>query len=365
MADPLITPPLHARPDPRGLRYVCQSSRQRSQGRHAGRRLKRRPALRDSPRSGSAAPAVGCRCGAGRRPGERRAAAGSWSSWCRRSRPRTTRTARRPSRSCTPRRPTTTRCSGSIPSTGRGTRIVGDLAESWTVVEGRAHVHVHPAPRRPLPRRQRADGAGRQGELRQDHLPAPRDRVQSQGRVPRGGGGRGARPAHRRLPPQVAVAVVPLVARLALQLDLQGRHPGPRHPLVRAERHGYRPLPLRGIREGLTLDRPQESRLLGSGQALSRRLPRDLRPGFGRPGRGHPRPARDDPVSRLLTAGAGHPGGGARARRSPCRRAPGSASTRSPSITSGSPSTTGECGVRSPSRSIASRARRRSRRSRS
>ena len=96
-------------------------------------------------------------------------------------------------------------------------------------VEGRAHVHVHPAPGRTLPRRQRADGAGRQGELRQDHLPAPGIASNRRGEylVVEAVEARGPSTVVFRL--RWAVAVVPLVAGLALQLDLQGRHPGPRH----------------------------------------------------------------------------------------------------------------------------------------
>ena len=47
---------------------------------------------------------------------------------------------------------------------------------------GRPDVHVQPPPRRQVPRRQRADLEGRQGLVRQDHLPARRRGVEPQGR---------------------------------------------------------------------------------------------------------------------------------------------------------------------------------------
>ena len=55
-----------------------------------------------------------------------------------------------------------------------GTKPVGDLAESWTISKRRAHLHLQAAPGREVPRRQRDDLEGRQGLLRQDHLPARR-----------------------------------------------------------------------------------------------------------------------------------------------------------------------------------------------
>ncbi len=116
----------------------------------------------------------------------------------------------------------------------------------------------------------------------------------------------------------------PLEPGLAVELHLQGRHPRQGPALVREEHHGHRALHVRRAREGLALGRQEEPELLGQGQALPRRLPRDLHQQLLRPGGGHPRRARHDPVPRLQPA---------RARqlvqalgpRSPCRRAPGTA----------------------------------------
>jgi peptide/nickel transport system substrate-binding protein len=133
---------------------------------------------------------------------------------------------------------------------------------------GRSDLHGPDPPRRPLPRRQRADRARRQGELRQDHLPPARGDLESQGRVHRGRDGHRARSLHRGLSPEVALRLVSVLARVPLQLDLQGGHPGPGHPLVREERDGNRGVPLRRVREGLALGRPAEPRLLGQGQTV-------------------------------------------------------------------------------------------------
>src|SRR5262249_52129693 len=126
------------------------------------------------------------------------------------------------------------------------------------------------------------------------------------------GGRPDARSVHGRLPAQVAVGLVHVLPRLALELDLQGRHPGQGPALVREERHGHRALPLRGARSRVALGREEEPQLLGQGQALPRRLPRDLHQGLGAPGGGGPRRAGDDPVPRLLTLGARHAGPGPR-----------------------------------------------------
>ena len=74
-----------------------------------------------------------------------------------------------------------------------------------------------------------------------------------QGHLPGGRGGRGARQVHDPLPAQVAGGLVPREPGLALQLDLQGRHPRQGPPLVRDERDGHRPVQVRRARQGLAL----------------------------------------------------------------------------------------------------------------
>ena len=144
-------------------------------------------------------------------------------------------------------------------------------------LQGRAHLHVQAPPGRQVPRRERDDVEGRQGVLRQDHLPAAGSRVEPEGPVP--------------VRPEVVEAPDPRTVRFRLkwpeasfilarlvpvQLHLQGGHPGQGHPLVREERHGDRALQVRRAREGLPLGGQEEPRLLGQGEALPRRLPRAL-----------------------------------------------------------------------------------------
>ena len=52
-------------------------------------------------------------------------------------------------------------------------------------LQGRPHLHVQAPPGRQVPRRGRDDVRGRQGVLRQDHLPAGGRRIEPEGPVPR------------------------------------------------------------------------------------------------------------------------------------------------------------------------------------
>ena len=194
-----------------------------------------------------------------------------------------------------------------------GTRPVPDLAESWTISPDGLVYTLQAAPGREVPRRQRHDLARRQGHLRQDRLPAGRRDLDAQGQLPGGRGHRGARSADGALPAQVARGLLPDRAVLALQLDLQGRHPGQGPALVRDERDGHRPVQVRRARQGLALGRQEEPGLLGQGQALPGRLPRPLHQLVVGPGGRHPRRARAHPVPRLQPGrsrrprlGAGH-----------------------------------------------------------
>ena len=206
-----------------------------------------------------------------------------------------------------------------------GTKVVPDVAESWTVSKDGLTYTVKLRRGRQVPRRRRDDVAGRQGLLRQDRVPARGRALVPQGRVPRGGSGGSAGSLHHPLPPEVAAGVLPHHPGLALQLDLQGRHPREGRALVREERDGHRALQVRGAREGLALGREKERRLLGQGQALSRRLPRPLHQRLLRPGGGGSRGAGAHPVPRLQPRRTGRPRRRRSAPGSPCRRAPGTA----------------------------------------
>src|SRR5207247_3653814 len=103
--------------------------------------------------------------------------------------------------------------------------------------------------------------------------------------------------------------LVPLVAGLAVELDLQGRHSCQGHALVRDARDGHGPVRVRGACEGLPLGREAEPELLGQGEALPRRLPGALHQGLRGPGGGDPRRASAHPVPRLLARRARQPRG--------------------------------------------------------
>ena len=75
---------------------------------------------------------------------------------------------------------------------------------------------------------------------------------------------------------------------------------------------GTGPVQVRGAREGLPLDRQEESRLLGQGQALPRRLPRHLHGVLVGAGGGDPGGAGPRPVPRLQPRRARHAGERAR-----------------------------------------------------
>src|SRR4029453_3551915 len=168
------------------------------------------------------------------------------------------------------------------PNDKTGTKPVGDLAESWTASkDGRTYTFK--------PRR----GGRRAGAVRRRRSRA------------------GARPVHRRVPPEVAFGLVPGLGGVTVELDLQGRHPGQGHAVVRDERDGHRSIPLRGAPEGLALGRQEEPELLGQGQALPGRLPGDFHQGFRRPGGRGPGRAGAHPVPGILARRARQPRGGA------------------------------------------------------
>jgi len=143
-------------------------------------------------------------------------------------------------------------------------------------LEGRQDLHLQAAPRRQVPRRLGDDLEGHQGVVRPHHLPAAGRRLEPQGAVRGRRVGRGGRPVHGGVPPQAPLGLVHLVAALALQLHLQGRHPREGSALVRDPHHGHRAVRLRRARQGLARGRQEEPQLLGQGQAVSRQLPRDL-----------------------------------------------------------------------------------------
>ncbi len=207
-----------------------------------------------------------------------------------------------------------------------GTKPVGDLAESWTISKDGTGLHVQAPSRGEVPRRQRHDVQGREGLLRQDHLPARGREVAAQGRLRAR-----SRWWRRRTPYTVRFRLKWPESSFLLNLA------SPWNWIYKADilakdMHWYeknvdgdRSLHLRRARQGLALGRQEEPGLLGQGQALPRRLPGDLHElVLGRRWRRSGASARTS-----SSAASARPSATASSRRwatrSRCRRAPGTA----------------------------------------
>ena len=159
-----------------------------------------------------------------------------------------------------------------------GTRVVGDLATSWTVSpDKRTYVLKL---RRGVKFHDGSEMTSRDVRATYEKIinPLRGSRRPARGRVPPDRDRPGAGTVHRRVQAQVAIALVHPFAGVAVELDLQGRHPRARCPLVREEHHGHGAVRLRRARQGLALGRPTEPGVLGPRQAISRRLPGALHP---------------------------------------------------------------------------------------
>ena len=120
-----------------------------------------------------------------------------------------------------------------------GTKVVSDVAESWTVSKDGLTYTVKL--RRGVKFHDGAEMTSRDAKASYDKIVFPPERraLVPQGRIPRGGSGGGAGRLHHPLPAEVAAGLLPQPAGLALQLDLQGRHPREGPALVREERDGH------------------------------------------------------------------------------------------------------------------------------
>src|SRR6516164_2283759 len=169
-------------------------------------------------------------------------------------------------------------------------RIIGDLAESWSVAADRLTYSFKLRPNVLF-----HDGA--QGRLRR-HLEH-----------------RYARPAHRRFPSAVARGGDAGEFRLSMELHLQRRQarPGPR--ISQSSRARHRSIRLCRVRKGKVLAGPALGQIFSARQALSRRLPGRFRPckcgDDGVQKRPHRRrvPGCDAPATRRPRRGARRPHG--------------------------------------------------------
>ena len=164
----------------------------------------------------------------------------------------TTATSRRCSRSSTCCRRTTRICC-RIDLTNYP-KVVGDLAESWTVAPRRQGLHLQPAPRRQVPRRLAVLRGGCEGELRSHPQPAAGRRLGAPGPRRRHRHHRNAGSTHRHVSPEAAQPRPAVRLRQSLQLHLQRRQAQGEPDLPRPQRAGHRSLPLRRACCGLALE---------------------------------------------------------------------------------------------------------------
>ena len=194
-------------------------------------------------------------------------------------------------------------------------KVMGDLAESWTVAPGRPHLHVQAPAQRQVSRRHADDLGGRQGDLRAAAQAAAGRAVDTRGNVQGHHRDRNARSVHGRVQAFAHECVDAVELRVAVGLRLQRGQAQGRSQVSRAQHPRDGPVHVRRAPGRLALDRQEVRRLLRAGQALPRRLSGGLhqrradgqrlrrRPGAGRvprPVAGRPRPPR---------AGAGRQGG--------------------------------------------------------
>ena len=153
---------------------------------------------------------------------------------------------------------------------------------------GRAHLHLQAPPGHPVPRRLDADVRRRQGQLRQDHLPAAGSPERPEERLHGGRAGRGPRSEHGGLQAQVPVGLAPGQPGLAVERHLPEEVPGPGPQLLQDARRGLGALQVQELHARLHVRGRAQSRLLRQGPPVPRRLqvlhqPRDLRAGGGHP----------------------------------------------------------------------------------
>ena len=157
---------------------------------------------------------------------------------------------------------------------------------------GRAHLHLQAPSGREVPRRLPAHVGRRQGQLRQDHLPAAGRPQRAEERLHRGHPRRGPRPHHGGVQAEVPVGVAPGQPGLALERDLPEEVPRPGPQLLQDPRDRLRALQVQGLHPGLHLRGRAQPRLLREGSPVPRRLQVLHQPGDLGAGGRHPLGAR-------------------------------------------------------------------------
>ena len=114
--------------------------------------------------------------------------------------------------------------------------VIGDVASEWKISPDGDDVHVQDPSRHPVPRRLAADLRRRQGQLRQDHLPAGRGAQHPEGALLVGGERRGAGPEHRGVQAQVPVGLPPDEPGLAVERHLPQEVPRQGPELLQEQR---------------------------------------------------------------------------------------------------------------------------------
>ena len=124
-------------------------------------------------------------------------------------------------------------------------KVVGDLAESWTVVRRPEDLQLPPPLRRQIPRRLAVLCRGHQGNLRAHPQSAAGRRFGAPGPGRRHRHDRDARPAERDLPPEASQPRAALRFRQSVQLRLQRGKAQGESDVSRPQRAGHRAFQVR------------------------------------------------------------------------------------------------------------------------
>ena len=148
-------------------------------------------------------------------------------------------------------------------------------------------LHLQDPPGDSLPRWVDADGGGREGDLRQDHLPSAGCPQRQEERLHGGRAGGGSRREHGGLQAEVPLGVPAGQPGLAVERHLPEEVPGPGPELLQDARGGLGPVQVQGLHARIHVRGRAQSRLLHQGPSVPRRLQVLHQPGDVRAGGGH------------------------------------------------------------------------------